>query len=327
MNPTESRILFSEILNGLSPAHHPFFKNIYIKHFSYCESGALETEYYNYLDIAKSKKLPTYKQQEEYILRELLWTKKDEDNIKDEENLIRVLRENSSKSFLYSKRQQFKSEIKAAELRLHALRLKKDHYIGNTAEQFAHKKLTYYKIVNSYFKDKKLQEPLIIDEDEENEDNYYELIKLYNFFQDRFSIDNIKKISLSPFFTNLFYMAGDSIYEFYGKPIVELTDYQSNLIMYGKYFKNILSENSNFLPDDVKNNPDELMEWMSIRTNAREQGILKEDDSEGGSMSIVGGTKNDLKVLGLNVPQNNPMTEALKKKGSLSKEDLYQLSN
>ncbi len=324
MNPTESRILFSEILAGVSSSFHSFFKNIYIKHFSYCESGALETEYYNYLDIAKSKKLPTYKQQEEYILRELLWTKKDEDNIKDEENLIRVLRENSSKSFLYSKRQQFKSEIKAAELRLHALRLKKDHYIGNTAEQFANKKLTYYKILNSYFKDKKLQEPLEIDEDE---NNYYELIKLYNIFQDKFSQDNIKKIALSPFFTNLFYMASDSIYEFYGKPIVELTDFQSNLVMYGRYFKNILSENSNFLPDDVKNNPDELMEWMSIRENAKSQGIIKDDDGEGGSMSILGASRQDLKILGLNTPEKNPLTEKLKEKKVLTKEDLYNLQN
>lgn len=326
MNTEDSyRIIFSDIIGGFTSAKHSFFNSVYIKHFSCLEISDLDVEYNDLLQEAIKSEIPTYKEKEDFIICEGQWTQKNQSDLEDEENFIKNVRANLNKDYLFSRRKNLKKEIKEAEKRLSSLKIKKDHYIGETAEQWAYKKLTYKKILKSFYKDKKLDNLLIAKEEEEIDDEkYFELINLYNNYQDKFNLDNIKKISLSPFFVNIFNLA-ENVYTFYGKPIVNLSIHQSNLAMYGKYFKDIISHEGDKIPLELKDKPDDLLEFMEIQGNAKSQGIINDKDEQGAT-SILGANREDYRYLGIILPEKDKLREELKKKKTLNKEDLLKLS-
>jgi hypothetical protein len=326
-NSEQYRLIFSEIINGYSNSNHSFFGPIFIKHPTYLEISEMDISYNNFLNEAKNKGLPTYKQREESIIKEGLWTQNDETNLAQNERFIQDLKINYSKDYLNSRRVRMKKEIEEGEIRLDGFRLKKDHAIGATAESFANRKLTYTKILQSYFKDKQLTAPLINDE-ELDDKNYDELIKLYNDYQNKIGEENLKYISISGFFTNIFYLSSDNAHDFYGKPILELTNHQATLFSLGRYFKSVLSQNEN-IPKEISSNPDELINWIEIQRNATDQKIINtsEDNSDGGGGSIVGATKEDYKLLGIQVDTNSMSRELKKAGGYLGKDKLFELTS
>ncbi len=328
MKPSQDyHILFSEILNGFSLLVHSFYGDIYLKHFSYLEIGNLDSKYNSFFQQARNKGYPTYKDREEFILKEKLWTQSDESDLVSYDKMLSNLRISHSKDYLHSRRKMYKKQIEDNEQFLNRLIFKKDFYIGNTAEKWASRQLTYYKITNSYFKDLTCKEKLINNEEElDNDDIYFELIKLHNENQEKFNQETVKRLALSPFFCGIFYLSEDNAFNFYGKPIVNLTNYQVDLFQMSKYFKHILSNNPN-IPAEVKSNPEELIEWITLQTNAKEQKIIGDDTKEG-NMSIVGATKDDYKRLGIQISDDKKMREALRKHGgNLTKEQLFELNN
>lgn len=330
MNNQDSyQVLFSEILNGYSLVSHTKFGVLYIKHYSYSETGTLDAKYNLYLLEATSKGIPTYKQREKQILLEGIWSQDEDIELVSYQSMIDNMRINYTKEFLHSRRQQIKKNIDANLLALDRLTIKKNYCIGSTAEAYANKKMTYNRIVYSYFKDINCSIPLIKvipeEEDELDDNDYSELISLFNQSQERLGGDNIKKIALSPFFSNLFSLCSENAYNFYGKPVVNLTNYQVNLFIFGFNFKHIISQYGVMLTDDVKSNPEALLETIEMRQNAKTAGMLNDDEGKGGSMSIVGATKEDYKKLGIILPESNRMQQELRKKGTLTKEDLFAL--
>lgn len=324
---SQYQIIFSEILLNFSKVYHSKFGEIYIKHLSYLESGALETQYNIYLSEATKNGVPTFKQRESQVLLEGNWTSKNEAELTSYQTMINNMRSNYSKDFLNSRRKQLKKNIQDNLLELDKLVIKKNFYIGNTAESYANKKITYYRIIHSFFKDSECKIKLIDETIEDLDDkDYLELIELYNKNQDRLGGDNIKKIALSPFFTSLFSLCPDNAYNFYGKPAINLTNYQVILYITGANFRNILSQYGNTLTDDIKSNPDELLDTIEMRQNARDAKIIDDNDDKGGSMSIPGASALDLQKLGIQVTKGNKMQEALKKSGGiLTKEQLIEL--
>lgn len=322
MENIQYNALFSEIIQCQSKLKHSVFGEVYLKHFSYSEAGDIETKYFEYLDEAKSNSLPTYKQQEEYIIKEGLWSQNDETDILLQEQFLDSLKLNYSKEYLNSRRIQMKSSIDDAEIKLQSLRLRKESYMSKTAESFANQKTLNYKVSNSFFKDKKLTENI-----SENCDGseYEEFIGLFYKAQSRLGHDSLKRLSISSVFTNLFYLIEDNIYQFYGKPIIDLSNYQVDLFMWGRYFKHILQEQGNTIPQDVKNNPDKLINWIDLRKNARDARVI--DDEKSGNMSIVGAKKEDYEILGLQITNNTNMNKKLKEKSILTKEDLFAMDS
>ncbi len=327
-NSEEYRVIFSQILSAYSPANHSFFGKIYIKHLTYVETSELDLKYNSFLNDAKNRGLPTYTQRETSIIKEGLWTQNNDLDLAQNERFIQDLKINYSKDYLNSRRQRLKKDIEEGEIKLDGLRLKKDHAIGATAESFANRKLTYTKIIQSFFKDKQLTAPLVNNDEEIDDKNYDELIRLYNDYQNKINEESLKRISMSGFFTNIFYLSSDNARDFYGKPIIYLTTHQANLFSLGKYFKHIMSENSN-IPKEISNNPDELINWIEIQRNATEQKIINssEDNSDGGGGSIMNATKDDYRLLGIDIGENI-MNKKLKEAGGfLDKNALFEMTS
>ena len=154
------------------------------------------------------------------------------------------------------------------------------------------------------------------------------LVATYNKNTKKFGSSNLKKISLSGFFTNLFYLCENNAYTFFGKPLVELTFYQVELFGYGRYYKSLMENSEAQVPDDVKEDPEKLVEWFESTKNARE--VLdksKGSEKEGSATSLVGATKQDLKRLGLDNPNEtiNLAKKAAEKGGTLSMEDMMKI--
>jgi len=238
------------------------------------------------------------------------------------------MREQISQSYLFSKRKIFKKEISEAINRIDKLMVKKNILIGRTAEQFANERLLYYKIFNNTYKDQNFKHKYFEVEPEQEE--YNEFVNLYKKEINKINGESIKNIALSSYFISMYNMCGDNAYFFYGKPIIHLTDFQSDLFIYGKYFKDLMSRYGGEIPDEMKEKPDDIIEWFEIKQNVDKFKVLEGDgDDNKNASTIVGATKEDLKIMGVIPAQMANMSEIMAKKGKtvLSKDDLYNMDS
>lgn len=127
-------------------------------------------------------------------------------------------------------------------------------------------------------------------------------------------------------FLNLFYLSGDNIYHFYGKPIINLTFYQIELFSLASNFKNILSEFGNSIPKNIMNDPDKLLEYVELNRNYKKAFPEDKEGEGGGGRGIMGATKDDLETLGIQTTANDKFSQKLKEKGKLSLKDLMEMS-
>ena len=155
-----------------------------------------------------------------------------------------------------------------------------------------------------------------------------QLIGLYNKNTDKFNSKALKLISVSGFYTNLFYLCNDDAFVFYGKPLVELTFYQIELFGYGRYHKSLIENADSRPPEEISKSPQKLVEWFESGKNVKE--VLDKSQNigkEGAATSLVGASKQDLKRLGLDNPNEtiNLAKKAAEKGGRLSMDDLMKL--
>ena len=150
-------------------------------------------------------------------------------------------------------------------------------------------------------------------------------MQTYNEFHQTFSETNIKNLAIQDFYKS-YYSFIDNLSDFFGKPVVDLTNYQLNLILYTKIFKNIMEQYSEEIPDRIKGDPDGLLDFANS-SESRDK-IKEELSKDSGASTIVGATKEDMDELGLSRPKQGKTLEDLAKDkgGSLSMKDLMDLS-
>ncbi len=325
-NSEQNHIIFSEIINSHSIEFSEKLGELYIRHQTHLESLVVEKQYIHFLTKAREQNIPSNSERERLIISENLWSKKEEDDLSNTKIFIQGLGDNISREYLHSRRKIWRKEIYDAEKRLDALLMKKDYLIGSTAEKYAHEQSFHYQVINSFYRDSGLNEKVQIDDT--SNDEYGELVKIYNRYQERMLNDNIKRIAVSPFFTNLFHMCGDNAYYFYGKSIVSLTSHQTNLFMWGRYFKSLMGQYGDKLPKSMSDDADDMMEFFEISQNAEKSGILKEDEaSDGGMMSLPGANKKDMEMLGIDTSRVVNMSKEIAKHGGhINKDELYKLN-
>jgi len=173
---------------------------------------------------------------------------------------------------------------------------KRSASFGLIDDKYAAQKMQFYYVGLSFYRDRGLTNRMFSqrDVDQMDEDESYDLLSLYIDFITRFDLDIIKRISVASFFVNSLYLCGEDPSRFFGKPVVDLTFYQTNLLSYGLYFKNVMSGEK--VPEAIRDDPDKIEEFMN-RTKASKEALRT--NLEGGSTGIVGATSEDFEVLGL----------------------------
>jgi len=319
------RKIFKEISQGFSS----FFVNeerFYIKHQSNSDLVDFDDIFQMHFERAKLKGLETKEEILESLKDEGIWTDQDEKDLESQSVYLESLVRNKKNIVLPSAIEQVNKQIKEAEVKVKELSQKKSDLISNSADQYAMNRANDFYIYNSFYKDSTLQEKLYTEEEFNYLDNkeISKMISLYNEFHESFSEKNIQLLSIQDFY-KIYYSFSERSTDFFGKPIVELTNFQLNLILYTKIFKNIF-ENHDDIPDRIKNDPEALLDF-SNSSEAREEMKKKFDTNSAGGSTIVGATAQDLDELGMTPSEGISLSQAAKEKGgSLSMKDLMDLS-
>ena len=322
------KVAFSEVLRGFSATVSPSFGEIRIKHFNNFDSAELDVKNKDFYDNAVNKGLPTRKDRIDYLLKENIWTDEKNKEILNTKTAIEGIKKTKSKVFLQVHLDQANTELQKQKLNLIKLEVEKEELIGFTAEAYASRRINEHYMFNAILgrNGEKLFGRQEFEELEE--DKVTELIGLYNKNTNKFNSNTLKLVSVSGFYSNLFHLCNDSAYIFYGKPLVELTFYQIELFGYGKYHKALIENSEHKPPEEITQNPQKLVEWFESGKNIKE--VLDKSENagkEGTATSLVGASKQDLKRLGLDNPNEtiNLAKKAAEKGGRLSMDDLMKL--
>ena len=328
--------LYLDLIKGYSTcAKTQSFDQFYVRHLDMTSSTEIDSEYQKNYEKAKKQGLPTEEEQVEYLNKEKLWTKEEESELQNQQSLLEGLKSSKSKVFLQAQIDYFRGEIEKEEEKLHKMLSTKAEYMGFTAEAYANKKINEFYIYLTVYKDKKFEERFFSEEEFEfiNFEKFSELVVSYNSTTKYFNPTNLKRVSLSTFFLNYFYLCDDNPQIFFGKPVIDLTYHQVELFGYARHFKHMLSEMKATPPSEYYDDPDKLIEFVEAGKNA-EKMIEKaeKNDKTHGAMSVVGATKEDLRRMGLTpgggyeeVSGTSLSKEAAKKDGSLDMEDLMKI--
>jgi len=322
------KVVFSEILRGYTLVTVPDFGEVKIKHFNNFDSAELDIKNRFFYDKAVSQGLPTRKERIDHLLEEDIWTDEKNKEILNLQSLIAGLKVSKSKVFLQVHIDQINNDLKKNQAELSTLSLKKEELIGFSAEAYAARRINEHYMHNAFFRED--GEKLFTEEEFEEleEGKLVDLIGTYNKSAKKFNSSDLKKLSVSGFFTNLFYLCENNAYSFFGKPLVQLTFYQIELFGYGRYYKSLIENSDNKLPNEISSDPEKIVEWFESSKSA--QATLdksKNAGAEGSATSLVGATKEDLKRLGLDNPSEtiNMAKKASEKGGKLNMDDMMKL--
>jgi hypothetical protein len=241
------------------------------------------------------------------------------------EGFIDSLQKSKSSLVLKSAQDQQTTIIKKEQEKLNKKIQQKKDLLGNTCEEYGRNRAHDFYILQSFYSDKDLINPLYSEEEYNNltQPQIGNLIGVYNDVFSAFSEESIQYMILEEFYNPYLSFAEDSM-QFYGKPFCELTYNQVRMIVYTRIFKNIFDHNEN-IPEQIKKDPAALLDYGSISEHEKEKVQSKFNDSDGST--IVGASQEDYEYLGVKQSGGISLHEEAKKKGgSLSMQDMMKLS-
>lgn len=314
------RLLFSDVLKGCCLSSYRS-KPITIKHLSYLDISDFDIKYNDYLEEARTNGVPTTEEREKILIEEGSWSEQKNKQIKELLLYISGMRETKVKLFRQAEIDQINRTIKETEDKLKELENEKSQLLQCTAEIFAQKKITEYQIFKSVFNNDKL----LFNAEEYDDLSDVELVFLANLYNEKlmfFNEKNFKRIALSNFFLNSFYLCENNPFTFYGKPIIQLTLFQIEVFSHAVYFKHILSNSQTKPPPHIMSEPDLLIDWYNSSQAVKEQidkGRKPED--------LVGLSSKDRENLGIKAasPHDKLIAAAQKKGSPLTAQDIMKL--
>jgi hypothetical protein len=325
--------IYSEICRGFST---DLIENsiVYFKHPTIAEHFSTYSNYDLFIKDGRRKGLFLEKEKIEDAIKNEWWSADKESNI----NFLKISIKNLSKTrdkLLYpSQKVELDNQIKRNEALLLTYLKERRDVVGYSLEDYANNKLIEELLIFFTYKNSKFTERLFSDRNEYYDltENYIEKIKhSFDSYSEIFNTHNIKNIAACGFFQNLVYLNEDA-YSFWGKPTVECTKYQIDVLLYGKMYKNMIrnhAENDKPIPEEVINNPDKFVEWVDNQSRDHGARLRNKKVRTGGSNMVsspVGATKDDLNKLGVKVEKlkgKSLLELAQEKGGTLEKSDYF----
>ncbi len=253
------KIVYKEIIEGYS-----FFdkESIYIKHLNDIEYSEVVAKKLELFEKYSSEGLPSEEEKLQQLYDSEQWTKDQEEQILQYKYII-VDNEKNLKNIIPQQHANIKRIIEDTRKKLQLLSLERSALMGITANEAAERDSSSYVIYLAFYKDKELKEKVFKSfKDIDELETLNEQSKLIEQTFQRFSDSSIRKISVLPFFLNTFSYSKDKIHTFLGKPLYQLTTYQTILFSLGNRNLNVLSQADGEPPellDDVK--VDDIITW------------------------------------------------------------------
>lgn len=289
----ELRAIYADIIAGHTKATI-LGRTAYLRHVTPVTQGRLDAEFLSSMEAVKKRGIHTEKERLEQLELQGLWGKAKEDELATATEYVSALEKTKASQVLPSQVEQLNAQLKEARNKLSVLIMERNSLIGGTAEQFATKQVNDTHIIDNLFEDSEYKTLFFSKES-------FDALEQHEF--DAASIElqrklrvidesSIKHIAISSFLQNALSLTGEHIIDFFGLPAVKLTSFQLDLLIYGRFFRNILADSSK-IPLDVVGDPDKLIDWHRASENAGE--LMKKTSSA--SVSLVGATKEDLKKI------------------------------
>lgn len=307
-------------------------KTYFIKHVSPKDAGVIEVRENYYYNRAKSQGIPTNQEKLKELIKEGLYDEKNDKKLETNKLTLANLIKTRRKLYLTKDLENIDRQMKEISEEIRSLELKKTELLENTCEIYTGKRMNEFYIYYSVYIDEKCEKHAFTLEEFEEIDQreLFNFVDCYSKTVQRFNNHNIKRIGVSGFFLNYFYLCDDDPSSFFGKPIAYLTFHQAELFGYARYFKDLMSKSTVKHPDEYNDDVDKIIDWYESSSNLEK---LHEDKNAASgketavqAVSVMGATKEDLKKLKQENTSAISLDEAAKKKGgSLSFEDLIKL--
>ena len=320
------KLIFSEIIEGYSFVPSKLFGDLKIKHINNFDAAKTDIKNHYYFEKAVSQGLEKREDKIDYLIKEKLWDPEKDKQAQKLEDVLRGMRKTKPKLLLQAQIDSINKDIEKNEIELGKILAEKESIIGFTAEEYAQRRINeYYMYIsilnengNRLFGEDEFQEL--------DEEQVTEIMTIYSKNNEKFKAEVLKKIALADFFTNIFYLCEDNVFNFYGKPVINLTFYQIEIYSYGRYFKSLIQNSEDKIPDHIVEDPDKLIEWAQSSKNVKEV-LEKNSGEEAGASSIMGATKEDLAKAGVDKNEDviDLSQKAKEQGGRLTMEDMMKL--
>jgi hypothetical protein len=317
MDLAQIQNLYLKICLGYSSFNFEHFGEVFVAHLRHLQSCKIRQSYDEGMDLAKKLGLKPEKDYLEYFIEKKWWSKEKEDEIKGLSNFIESLKKSKERVILPSQKEAFEKEIAETQINLSNIILERKSLIPFTAEEYAEKHYGKVFLLESLFKDSKLLEKAFQNQEslKDIDDEVYEKLWSNTMLSiAEFSVENIKYLSASSFFQNLLYLSGKdhSCYNFFGKPVVELTTYQIDVFSNGVYYRSFIENSTEKISSDILSDPKSLIDWIESNSSASsgakkmldkspnsKKKARKGEERSGRMSSFVGATKSDYEKLGI----------------------------
>lgn len=311
------RKIFSEIINGFSQANY-LGKPIFIKHFNFDDQYEIDLLRNKFLEDAKAVGIFTREEREESIIKEGAWSKEENDRIQTLESSLSRLKESRDK-LGKDERHKFDKEISSRTKELTSLRFQKETLIGITCDKYAESSVSDYYIFNGIFLDKGCSKRLLSPEkiDFFSKEEEIEVKSIFNGVMNHFSDTNIKRVAIQDFFQSYWSASGKNAFHFFGKPTSSLTFLQVRLVSYGNMFNDIFSNLDN-IPDDVRKDPDRLVDFANNVSKIKDSSAGKASGSE----KVIGGNRDEMKAAGIKTDASDALAKKIEEAKKSGKKKL-----
>jgi hypothetical protein len=296
---------------------------VFIKHIGIKEREFYNKKYKTYFAHAISKGLPQQEDALKKAISDDLWSEKEDEEIKVSEKYIETLKITRKKVFRQLQINEIEKNLKEENEKVAKKLAEKKQILGKTAEDYASNRASDYLIYTCFYKDKNLTKKLFSEEEfqEISTGELEECILLYNSYCNEISDLAIQHIAISDFF-HPNYLVLDYPTEFFGKPMVQLSENQIRMLIYAKIFKNIF-ETVEHIPDKIKKDPEALLEYKDKNSAEKEfdskRKAKKKNDGIDGAEMLFGATKEEIGN------EAKSLKDVMKGKDHLSMEELIKL--
>ena len=313
--------VYKDILNGFSCLNSKHYGQVFLKHLSDLDHGYIQEYKKQIYEESKKRGILTEDEKIKMCIEQEVWTDKKEEEINNLKNESFRLQETKNKFIIKAQVNAVQRKIDKIEEDLEELEKERMEVLDITCENYSSKKVNEYYVYYTLFKDKDLKEKLInLEEFEELEPSQLsELVLDNNSCVIQFAPEEIKKIAAAPFFLNSIMISKGNPKIFYGKSIMELTNYQQDLFQTGLRFKSII-ENEGKSPPPA-DSLQELVDWYDKKITK------KDDEKDSAGATVFGASKEELESISGEQAPGTDLHSAAKKTGkkTLTLNDMLKL--
>lgn len=313
--------VFEDISRGYSEYAIDKYGPIYLKHLTQSESLKIRDNYDLFVNEAVSNGILQEAEQIKLAYNYGWWDNIKEDQIHVISATIKRLNITRSKLIYDSDKKRIDEQINSENEKLQKLKKERSSFIVMTAEEWATRKTSDYFLNNFAFKSENLQDLFFDNGLDDGDDNLVDWATFYYFkYLSDFSPKIIKRVAISHHFQNILYI-GNTALDVFGKCVIKLTKNQHEILIWGKYYQNIIKNSETDIPDNVYEDPDKLDQWLESMKNKKKVESRASKNKNKGSTFLFGDRADVQSIAGGEISGDKIISES-KAKGGMGIYDL-----